>query len=102
MRTTPIYRLTILFAILGAYGAQAQDHFPANEELRHFRAMSAPRLSPDGHRVLIAIADATADGGRWHLWLSDIEHNSCRQLTFSPPGKKNDKDRGENSGEWMA
>src|ERR1700730_9312439 len=25
--------------------------FPTNEQMRHFRAMSAPRLSPDGKRV---------------------------------------------------
>ena len=82
------------------YGAAA--HFPSNEDLRHFRAMDAPRLSPDGQRVLIEIADSTADGGRRHLWLLDLHGNSFRQLTFSPAGKKSDKDNGETSGEWMA
>jgi dipeptidyl aminopeptidase/acylaminoacyl peptidase len=80
--------------------AAAQGRFPGNEDLRHFRALNAPRLSADGRRVLVDIADATADGGRWHLWLVDLGGNSSRQLTFSPPGK-NDKDNGETSGEWM-
>ena len=63
--------------------------------------MSEPQLSPDGRRVLVEIADGTADGGRRHLWLVEIDHNSSRQLTFSPAGKKDDKDRGETSGRWM-
>src|SRR5512146_266082 len=86
-------------ALCGA--AADQSHFPSNEEMRHFRAMNAPRLSPDGRRVLVEIADSTADGGRSHLWLVDLAGGSARQLTFSPAGKKDDKDRGETSGRWM-
>ena len=37
--------------------------FPTNEQMRHYKAMSAPVLSPDGKQVLLQITDATADGG---------------------------------------
>ncbi|HEY6935809.1 MAG TPA: hypothetical protein VI424_01580, partial [Terriglobales bacterium] len=84
-----------------ALWASGQEHFPSNEDMRHFRSLSAPQLSPDGRRVLVEIADSTADGGRHHLWLVDLDHNSSRQLTFSPAGKKDDKDRGETSGRWL-
>jgi dipeptidyl aminopeptidase/acylaminoacyl peptidase len=81
--------------------AAGQQRFPSNEDMRHFRALNAPQLSPEGRRVLVEIADGTADGGRSHLWLVDMDHNSSRQLTFSLPGKKDEKDRGETSGRWM-
>ena len=85
---------------LGAAAAD-QSRFPNNEDMRHFRAMSAPQLSPEGRRVLVEIADSTADGGRHHLWLVELDSNSNRQLTFSPAGKKDEKNRGETSGRWM-
>src|SRR6201996_7371323 len=76
----------------------AQDaRFPSNEDLRHTRAMSQPRLSPDARSVIVQVSDATADGGRTHLWLVDIKQNSARQLTYSPASDK----RGEHNGEWM-
>jgi len=59
--------------------------------------MSQPRLSPDGSRVLLEISDATADGGKSHVWLVNIEANTARQLTWSAP-KDN---RGEYAAEWM-
>lgn len=74
-----------------------ETHFPTNEDLRHTRAISQPRLSPDGQNVLLQVSDATADGGRAHLWLVDIKQNTSRQLTYSPASDK----RGERGGEWM-
>lgn len=94
--------LTLLVSACALSGAAAdQGRFPTNEDMRHFRAMSAPQLSPEGRRVLLEIADSTADGGRHHLWLAELDRNSSRQLTFSPAGKKDEKDRGETSGRWM-
>ena len=61
------------------------------------RAISAPRLSPDGRSVLIEVSDPTADGGRAHLWLIDVRANTARQLTYSILGQK----QGEFSGEWL-
>src|SRR5215510_16345694 len=82
--------------------AANEAHFPSNEDLRHFRSISEPRLSPDGRQVLVQLNDATADGGRGHLWLVEVESNSYRQLTYSPSGAdKDSKYRGEESGEWM-
>jgi dipeptidyl aminopeptidase/acylaminoacyl peptidase len=94
-------RVSILFTIaLSAVSAErlfAQEaHFPSNEDLRHTRTLSQPRLSPDAQSVLIQIADTTADGGRTHLWLVDIKQNAARQLTYSPASDK----RGEHNGEW--
>ena len=71
--------------------------FPDNEQLRHFRTMSDPRLAPDGKRVLLRVIEATADGSKSHLWLTDAEGAEPRQLTFSPDADK----RGEFAGEWM-
>ena len=59
--------------------------------------MTQPRVSPDGQSVLIQISDATADGGKSHLWLVDVKANTSRQLTWSPSGDK----RGESQGQWM-
>lgn len=75
----------------------AQATFPSNEDLRHFRTLSDPRLSPDGNRVLFRVTDATADGGRSHLWMADVDGKNARQLTYSPEADK----RGERAGEWM-
>lgn len=77
--------------------AAGPDQFPSSEALRHVRAISEPKLSPDGRSVLIQITDSTADGGKSHLWLVDIQNNSVRQLTYSPKGDR----RGEFAGGWM-
>src|SRR5580698_5460775 len=77
--------------------ASDENHFPSNEDLRHVRSMSQPRLSPDGRSVLIGVTDSTADGAKNHLWLVDIRQNTARQLTFSIPQDK----RGEFNGKWM-
>lgn len=82
-------------------GIAAQGTFPTNEDLRHFRAINDPRLSPDGHQVLYRITDATADGGPSHLWVTDIGSDKFRQLTFAPAGAKPGQYRGENNGNWM-
>jgi dipeptidyl aminopeptidase/acylaminoacyl peptidase len=74
-----------------------EDHFPSNEDMRHVRSMVQPKASPDGQSVLIQIADATADGGKSHLWLVDVKTNTARQLTYSASGDK----RGESGGQWM-
>jgi dipeptidyl aminopeptidase/acylaminoacyl peptidase len=59
--------------------------------------MSDPRLAPDGKRILIRITDATADGATSHLWLTGVDGEDPRQLTYSPDADK----RGEYEGEWM-
>ncbi len=85
----------------GAAGNAAEaerSHLPANEDLRHVRAMGEPQLSPDGRSVLVQITDATADGARKHLWLVDIARDTVRQLTSSPDNDPH----GETSGRWMA
>ena len=92
---------TLLAAVcLGSFSlgsAIGEDHFPSNEDMRHVRSMSQPRVSPDGQQVLLQIADATADGGKTHLWLVDVKTNTSRQLTWSPSSDK----RGEAQGQWM-
>ena len=87
----------ICLSLLWPAAALAQNHFPSNEDLRHVRAISQPRLSPDGDSVLVQVTDATADGGKSHLWLVDVKANTARQLTYSPAGDK----QGEHGGEWM-
>jgi dipeptidyl aminopeptidase/acylaminoacyl peptidase len=75
----------------------AAEAFPSNEDLRHVRRLDDPRMSPSGARVLIHIADATADGGRSHVWLVDVASNQARQLTYSPPSDK----EGESHARWL-
>ena len=75
----------------------ASPSFPGNEDLRHVRSLADVRLSPDANRVLVQITDATADGGRGHLWLIDAAANRSRQLTFSPTADK----VGEHHGRWV-
>ena len=75
----------------------AAEAFPSNEDLRHVRRLDDPRMSPNGTRVLMQIADATADGGRSHVWLVDVASNQSRQLTYSPPSDK----EGEQHARWL-
>lgn len=72
--------------------------YPGNEDLRHVRSLSDPRISPDGTRVLAHIADSAADGGRNHLWLIGVTKKESRQITFSPEADKG----GEHHGRWLA
>jgi dipeptidyl aminopeptidase/acylaminoacyl peptidase len=65
--------------------------------LRQLKTMSDPRLAPDGKRILIRITDTTADGAKSHLWLTGVDGEEPRQLTYSPDVDK----RGEYDGEWM-
>jgi len=98
LRTLHATALLLTGAVLTCNAAAADDaHFPSNEDLRHVRAMAQPRLSPDGHSVLIQVTDSTADGAKSHLWLVGIKQNSSRQLTWSTPQEK----RGEYAGRWM-
>ena len=82
-----------------AASSQAAPHFPTNEDLRHFKALAAPLLSPDGKEVLFTVTHATADGAASHLWIVPTATDSTdkpRQLTFSPPADK----RGEHNAQW--
>jgi dipeptidyl aminopeptidase/acylaminoacyl peptidase len=99
MGTTARLGLLVSFCLFipNALHADSDNRFPSNEDLRHVRAMSQPRLSPDGHSVLIQVTDATADGGKSHLWLVDVKQNTARQLTWSGAQEK----RGEYEGRWM-
>jgi len=98
LKTLHVSALLLFCAVSARVSFAADDaHFPSNEDLRHVRAMAQPRLSPDGHSVLIQVTDSTADGAKTHLWLVDIRQNTSRQLTWSTPQEK----RGEYSGRWM-
>jgi dipeptidyl aminopeptidase/acylaminoacyl peptidase len=80
-----------------AYRLFAADAFPNNEDLRHVRTLADPKVSPNGTRVLVHIADATAEGGRSHVWVIDVASNQARQVTYSPPADK----RGEHKARWL-
>src|SRR5262244_449535 len=100
MRTKYVLSLLLTAAAIrvSTTGSIAQEtHFPSNEDLRHTRSISQPRLSPDARSVLVQVSDSTADGGRTHLWVVDIKQNTSRQLTYSPSSDK----RGEHNGEWI-
>jgi dipeptidyl aminopeptidase/acylaminoacyl peptidase len=75
----------------------ADAALPDNEALRHYRSLGAPRLSPDAQRVLVEVKDATADGGKSHLWLTGAGLAAARQLTYSPDGDK----EGESAAAWL-
>ena len=80
-----------------ALGQDVSATYPTNEQLRHYKSMQDPRLSPSGKQVLLRVSDATADGAKSHVWLLEVQGGEPRQLTYSPEGDK----RGERSGEWM-
>ncbi len=94
--------IALLFTLAAAVSTTTvlaqETRFPTNEDLRHTRSLSQPRLAPDGDSVLVQVADATAGGGHSHLWLVDIKQNAARQLTYSPESDK----RGEHNGEWLS
>ncbi len=71
--------------------------FPTNEQMRHFGSIGQMALSPDAQHVAVRINDATADGGKGHLWLLDTRGGEPRQLTYSPDADK----RGEAGPQWM-
>jgi dipeptidyl aminopeptidase/acylaminoacyl peptidase len=89
--------LVILACAHGGKAHAADEGIPSNEDLRHVRALAEPEVSSDGSRVLVRVTDATADGGRNHLWLVDVAANVARQLTFSPTADK----QGEHDGHWL-
>jgi dipeptidyl aminopeptidase/acylaminoacyl peptidase len=90
--------VTSALTALAFFAAEpATPSFPTNEGMRHFGSLNAPRLSPDGHEVLVRIIDSTADGAKSHIWLIDIAKNTYRQLTYSPDSDK----AGEIAAEWM-
>ncbi len=86
-------------AALEGQGASAApgESFPTNEQLRHFKAISDPRLSPDGRRILVRITEPTADGAKSHLWLLGTKDEEPRQVTYSVDADK----AGEHDGTWM-
>jgi dipeptidyl aminopeptidase/acylaminoacyl peptidase len=100
MLTKYVLNVLLTAAVIGvpaSISVAQESHFPGNEDLRHTRSISQPRLSPDAQSVLLQVADTTSDGGRTHLWLVDIKQNTSRQLTYSPSSDK----RGEHDGEWL-
>ena len=92
-----LYFPALLLLLSAATAAQQAPAFPTSEDLRHFRGLVDPRLSPDGKQVLYRVLEAAADGGASHLWLTDLAANTTRQITFSPPSDKG----GERNAEWM-
>jgi len=95
-RRCALMALAVSFA-LAARAQEKTPAFPTNEQLRHFKGMGDPQLSPDGKQVLLRITDATADGGKGHIWLVDVGGGAARQLTYSTEGDK----RGESRAQWM-
>jgi Tol biopolymer transport system component len=89
--------LLLLFFLPALPVAAQVGAFPTNEQLRRFKTMSDPRLAPDGKRILLRVTDSTADGAKSHLWLTGVDGEDPRQLTYSPDADK----RGEYDGEWM-
>ncbi len=75
------------------------DTFPTNEQLREVRRIEDPRLSPDGRKVLFRFVDATADGGRGHLWITPTDGGSAQPLTASGLGTDS---QGEHGGVFSA
>ena len=77
--------------------ANKEPHSPTNEDLRHLKALGAPLLSPDGTLVLFTVTEATADGGKTHLWLAPAAGSEkARPITFSVPSDQ----RGERGAQW--
>lgn len=93
----PWLTFALFAASFALQAAEAPDSFPTSEQLRHYGALADPQLSPDGKHALLQVSEATADGGKSHVWLVDVEGGPPRQLTFSPEADK----RGEHGGTWL-
>lgn len=72
-----------LAATLTSSAIAQQQHFPTNEDLRHLRVISSPQLSPDLKHVIALVQDSTAEGGKTHVWMLNVDGSAPRQLTFS-------------------
>lgn len=106
MRTTFVgNRLRLAVGVVAAMAAISMargqaapaEHFPTNDDLRHVKAVSAPKLSPDGKQVLFIVTEATADGAKAHLWVGPVDgKEKPRQITFGPQADK----RGEHGAAW--
>ena len=59
-------------AVFPAPTAEAQKHFPTNEEIRQVRTATTPRLSPYGKHVVVEITDSTANRGQNHIWILSV------------------------------
>jgi dipeptidyl aminopeptidase/acylaminoacyl peptidase len=84
--------LGVLLGLSASVSAQT-PHFPTNEDLRHTRTLTDPRLSPDGRSVLLIVTEPTVDSAVTHLWIVDVETKAAHQLTSG-------QGRGEGQGEW--
>ncbi len=75
-------RGSLVISILGhASLAMGQGaHFPTNEEIAHTGDIRAVEVSPDGRQTLVEIADASADGGRTHLFIADNQGGAYHRL----------------------
>ena len=92
------YRLFIAGLFLVAPFLPAQTAaFPTNEQLRQGKRIAAMALSLDGQRALLQITEATADGGKNHIWVTGTQAEEPRQLTYSPEADKG----GEHDAAWM-
>ncbi len=89
--------LWLLVALPGVAASAGEPPLPSSDALRQLRRLEQPRLSPDGRQVLMRVVDSSADGGRGHLFLTQIDAGAARQLTFSPPSDK----QGEGSAQWL-
>ena len=83
------YLISLLSFVVAS--APAQQHFPSNVDLRQMRVISAPQLAPDLKHVVAVVQDSTADGGKTHLWLLDLDGGPARQLTFSQGESQGEK-----------
>jgi dipeptidyl aminopeptidase/acylaminoacyl peptidase len=95
-RTCTLLGMVCVVASL-ASAQDAKPTLPTNDQMRQFKAMGDPRLSPDGKTVLLRVSDSTVDGAKTHLWLVPVDGGAARQITYSPESDK----RGERSGQWM-
>jgi len=73
----------LTLAVTFASYAVAQQHFPTNEDLRHLRVISSPQLSPDLKHVIAMVQDSTAEGGKSHVWMLNVDGSAPRQITFT-------------------
>ena len=93
---------TLLLFVVFTCAAHAQT-WDAEMQVK-LRAAGAPRVSPDGKRVVYTVSDAvmTADRSEYvtQLWLADIATKQNLQLTFGEKSSSNPK--WSPDGNWIA
>jgi dipeptidyl aminopeptidase/acylaminoacyl peptidase len=85
-RKAHVWILLVILLSTAALVAQTARHPLRLDDIPRFRDVRDPQLSPDGKWVayVVGSTDVKEDKGSSHIWLTNFEGTSDRQITFGP------------------